>query len=487
MQLQLRGLIARGAGTFIPEYLYFIMEIYYFVSGSYPEMAPQIIATSSVHKDKTLQDLTRYLSEECKSKLGGATGMIDDLLKLATDCLQEVTPVTEVSVDETKSKKKAKPKGKKKGKSKKEDVDETLQKKPSMKTASDVVSRILWDKSLEKDDFIVGYTDRFRGLLERSFAEFSWDDLASVDYDVLAIPRHRIQYFKYKDVSVWDKPSRVDNVFGSSGDRKLTIQDVIAQYEEERARLAEVAGNDDAGIQGDEDVSYDSDSDSDDGIIVSIGGTNNDEDGDSDDYSTESWGNKLRPNYFIAVRIADPEIVGMVGHIQDVLCEKEPRYHECCIGPSALHITICTLRIDTHEQMANVTEQLWSEANELRSLAQGVKLKFEGIDNFFHRVLYAKVEHGDDFKQFVDDVKLILRTGGIEIRDNYDFVPHMTLMKVSRPVARVMGTKTISSHIYSGSEDIVFGEQSIDALHLCSMKEEKGADGFYTCPLTLRF
>ena len=36
-------------------------------------------------------------------------------------------------------------------------------------------------------------------------SDLSWDDVASVDYDVLAIPKHRIEYFKYKQIKVWDK------------------------------------------------------------------------------------------------------------------------------------------------------------------------------------------------------------------------------------------------------------------------------------------
>ena len=62
-----------------------------------------------------------------------------------------------------------------------------------MKTADDVVKRILWDEKLDKDDFLVGYIDRFKGIQEKYFSAFSWEDLASVDYDVLAVPKHRIQ------------------------------------------------------------------------------------------------------------------------------------------------------------------------------------------------------------------------------------------------------------------------------------------------------
>jgi hypothetical protein len=43
----------------------------------------------------------------------------------------------------------------------------------------------------------VGYLDRFKGVMEEPFSSFSWgEDLASLDWDTLAIPQHRIQYFR---------------------------------------------------------------------------------------------------------------------------------------------------------------------------------------------------------------------------------------------------------------------------------------------------
>ena len=103
---------------------------------------------------------------------------------------------------------------------------EGSRKKPPMKTASDVISRIQWDEELSPKDFVVGYLDRFIGIMEKSFTDFSWEDLASVDHFVdLAIPRHRIQYFKYRGEIVWDKRERIDRVFGSTGSEE-TILDV---------------------------------------------------------------------------------------------------------------------------------------------------------------------------------------------------------------------------------------------------------------------
>ncbi|XP_067093736.1 leukocyte receptor cluster member 9-like isoform X1 [Osmerus mordax] len=92
-------------------------------------------------------------------------------------------------------------------------------KKPRMRTADEVIARILWDSTLEEVDFVVGYVDRFLGVLERPFSEFNWDaDPCDCDYTTeLALPQHRIQYFTHRGRRVWDRNTRTDRVFGSTG------------------------------------------------------------------------------------------------------------------------------------------------------------------------------------------------------------------------------------------------------------------------------
>lgn len=88
-----------------------------------------------------------------------------------------------------------------------------------MRTADEVISRILWDSSVDASEFVVGYVDRFLGVLERPFCDFNWDtNPCDCDYTTeLALPRHRIQYFTYKGHRVWDRHTRTDRVFGSTG------------------------------------------------------------------------------------------------------------------------------------------------------------------------------------------------------------------------------------------------------------------------------
>ena len=98
-----------------------------------------------------------------------------------------------------------------------------------LQTAIDVIHRIQWDNSLNSDDFIVGYIDRFRGILEKPFSDFAWKDMAEIDYiEDFGVPQHRIQYFKWNSIIVWNKEARVDYIFGSAEGNGKKITDIIA-------------------------------------------------------------------------------------------------------------------------------------------------------------------------------------------------------------------------------------------------------------------
>jgi len=99
-----------------------------------------------------------------------------------------------------------------------------------MRTAGDVRNRILWDTALNKEHFTVGYMDRFLGMVELPFAEFSWGALCDAGPDDLSVPQHCIRYFRYKGHTVWDRRARVDHVFGSVGSGN-TILDVVRELD----------------------------------------------------------------------------------------------------------------------------------------------------------------------------------------------------------------------------------------------------------------
>lgn len=107
-------------------------------------------------------------------------------------------------------------------------------KKSSMKTAEDVIARLESDTRLDKRYFRVGYIDPLLGLQEKPYNDFDFKQDASTITDrqtnTLNVPKHRIQYFKYVNEIIWDKSSRTDLIFGSTGNQQ-TIADIIQRHE----------------------------------------------------------------------------------------------------------------------------------------------------------------------------------------------------------------------------------------------------------------
>ncbi len=411
-----------------------------------------------------LPDAVEHLRGHLVSQAGKLTGtaMIDTLYSGAIKWLEEQgldLGIESKATDDYKKGMKAK-KGKKSKKAKVVEEEVMEEKKSSMKTAEDVVKRIRWDGGLNAEDFVVGYTDRFKGIMEKAFSSFTWEDIATADYHDLAIPKHRIQYFKYKKVKFWGKGERLDDMFGSTGSGK-TITDVIDKYETELVKKLE---------QGTED--------SDEDLTIHTGAEGEEENDEV----------RSRPNYFVCLRVSDAEILEGFAAIQDALVENDERYNDCCIESAALHITLCTVGLDNEQQIALAVKTLNDAKQELIELARkNIKVKLDGVDNFYDRVLYAKIEDNPDFMSFVHHVRHLVQNAGVEIRDIYEFTPHVTIMKTSRPASRLIGTAKIPKSIYEGYLDMYFGYQLIDGIYLCPMTADRRDDGFYCTLVDIPF
>jgi uncharacterized protein (UPF0248 family) len=85
-----------------------------------------------------------------------------------------------------------------------------LKKKERLRTSQEVYNRIMWDTTrYDPKSFVIGYLDRFDGMMELPLDEFVPIDKGG------DIAYHRVYYFRQGDVVVWDRNNRIDNVFGS--------------------------------------------------------------------------------------------------------------------------------------------------------------------------------------------------------------------------------------------------------------------------------
>ncbi|PAA86058.1 hypothetical protein BOX15_Mlig008737g1, partial [Macrostomum lignano] len=380
-----------------------------------------------------------------------------------------------------------------------------------MKTADDVLKRIQWDEGIPAQDIFIGYLDRFKGVVEKQFDEFSWEDIASVDYYTFVIPRHRICYFKYRRAVIWDKRRRLDLVFGSTATADdvaegADIYKLIANYRDEdypdgEASMASAASS----SNSEADESDESDESDDDGVqvrldrrIVESAAQRCGDDGDSlsegEDQAQLSgtakvyWRDLLRPNFFVCVRVVDPAVASAAAAVQASIVRQQPAFASCCIPPEMLHCTLATLRLDSAEQVSACSAALSAARSELLASLPREPLRLRGLGCFFGRVLHARVDPAPaGLTDFVDHLQAVIRAAGLQVLETHEFVPHVTLLKTSRPVSRQLGSRLIPPRLYAGSEGVDFGEQPLDAVYLCSMEKARGPDGFYVAPGCVQF
>lgn len=86
---------------------------------------------------------------------------------------------------------------------KKEKYEVLSQKKKRFRTSEEVYNQVRWDNKYSTLDFIIGYEDRFVGIIEVPFDKFR------ADPDIF-IPWHRVWYFKRRGDIIWDRKERID-------------------------------------------------------------------------------------------------------------------------------------------------------------------------------------------------------------------------------------------------------------------------------------
>eukprot|EP00731_Ephydatia_muelleri_P030419 Em0021g942a len=345
--------------------------------------------------------------------------------------------------------------------------DEDSTKKTPMRQAVDVISRILWDPDLPAKDFAVGYLDRFLGILEKPFSDFSWEDIASVGNNVLAVPQHRIQYFKYKNTIVWDKRCQLDDFFGSRGGK--LISDFVDKTAVNAKQVEQVEPQESKAVassQKEEGQAF----------------LDEEEEPEEDDVSSAgAVDNKDRPNHFVCLHITSMEVKGMVEEIQTSICGHTPQLAEGCLPIDALHVTLCMLRLNSEQDRATAQAVLSDARTQfIHILPPCLQLTFRGVDNFRGRLVYVRVEPEPALERFVSYLLEQFQQAGLGTPGNHDqFTPHMTILKLTRPMARKLHTHAISPASYLAYRESPVGQHTVDNLQLCSMTAGKQGDGFY--------
>jgi 2'-5' RNA ligase len=309
-------------------------------------------------------------------------------------------------------------------------------------------------------------------VIEKKFTDFVWCkvEMASI-YD-LAIPKHRIEYFKYHTEIVWSKKDRIDKIFGSSNSSDETIFDLIERIEA-------------AIVQDEQDHD----------------GTNSELESKSKgapfSKSNKPYGQGLRPTHFICLPFQDPQIRENVSTVQKTICiqsqyqgnDADRVRDEACIPLTALHMTLVMMRLPTPESV-EVARREFSRMQDLLqvNLPRHLLLTLQGVGDFGGRVVYTEPVEVGRVSALVADMKLRLTRAGIHLVGNHDpFQPHVTVAKLNRGLSRDWnGASQMDHSVYGRHQHMWVGSQACLSLELCELYSEKHpVTGFYKCIETL--
>ena len=199
-----------------------------------------------------------------------------------------------------------------------------------------------------------------------------------------------------------------------------------------------------------------------------------------------------RSTHSLVVRITDPEVVSNLRLVQESIATHEPILGQCCMRPNLFHLTIGMLRLEGPEGLVAaraMMKRLRPVVEEMFRDKDSATLEINSLSNFGQRVVYANVLPKSDFwfNALVDACKEAVNTAAgntmppiVKSTNSFEFMPHITIAKVSRPVARLRRSRFIPSAAYSDHNQLNFGRQVVDNLHLCVIEEDLGQDGFYT-------
>ncbi|GFS14309.1 A-kinase anchor protein 7 isoform gamma [Elysia marginata] len=194
-----------------------------------------------------------------------------------------------------------------------------------------------------------------------------------------------------------------------------------------------------------------------------------------------------RSNYFFCVRLTNPAIRREIKDALDWMVDKEPKFADFCYTPEMIHVTLCEACLQDEEDIALAAKALKDAETILQESLPSSLLTIKGITTFNDLIMIADVEYENDFRKFAEVLKEQLKLKGVKVVERHEFRPHVTILKVNTMRARKAKVGKLNSWLYVNLKDKLFGQQSVNSVHLCKMGYERREDGFYNTPAEIIF
>ncbi|KAI8589194.1 kinase A anchor protein [Geranomyces variabilis] len=191
-----------------------------------------------------------------------------------------------------------------------------------------------------------------------------------------------------------------------------------------------------------------------------------------------------QPNHFLSMRLKGEELEKNFRAFYGQTAERYPKLRPFLIDPATMHLTMFVMHLP-NDRVERAGELLKSAKPLLDSHFQSraPDIHLTGASTFGNRVVYATPSPLRDLEilnNLQKELQIRFRDDGINLVGNRpQWTPHCTLMKI-RPAPGNAGG-SIPAKSWSGYKDFVWGSASIAGIDLCSMRDEKEADGYDRC------
>jgi 2'-5' RNA ligase len=163
-----------------------------------------------------------------------------------------------------------------------------------------------------------------------------------------------------------------------------------------------------------------------------------------------------RPNYFLSIKLNNPQIVENVFKIQECLSQDNATKN---VDKDSLHVTLNALYLDELHCLHKAAKYL----HRIVEQYDGFTLKLVGIDGFkSSNVVYAKFDENSEeiLRILYNDILLDKKLSKYVVEDR-EFNPHATMI---RGYIRKFGT-------IAQEQNQLIGEQYVDKLQLCKFSD----------------
>uniref|UniRef100_H2Y1B1 A-kinase anchor protein 7-like phosphoesterase domain-containing protein n=1 Tax=Ciona intestinalis TaxID=7719 RepID=H2Y1B1_CIOIN len=192
---------------------------------------------------------------------------------------------------------------------------------------------------------------------------------------------------------------------------------------------------------------------------------------------------KLRPNYFIGVRINNPQILGKIRAIQNIVVGRETQLSKTIVPFSTSHVTLSVFHLKEKDDLKRACTVFHNSVDQIRNILNNEPPQFTvaGVGNFRHQVMFAQIRDNNGLELLTKTAEY-LDNQMSEFRNSEDkaFKPHLTIMKLSKMFgAKRFKIKKISPSLYEDFVETNFGDEIINRIELLSMLKPKQRDGYY--------